>query len=145
MQFMLYLPVHSGDASVPHHPVPGMLSHASPPRNAFPNAFKKFCERTTQIVNKTEDWPVKFSALLDKLQQHCFCALKPDKTNLVNQQELLWNSNQGAPAQDWVGRVVGYAVAHDQDRDSDIHKSSAALGKRPASALSRPVRRSQVR
>ena len=56
-----------------------------------------------------------------------------------------WNSNQGAPAQDLVGRVAGYAVAHDQDGDSDIHKPSTALGKRPASALSRPVRRFQVR
>ena len=77
-----------------------------------------------QIANKTEDWPLKFSALLDKLQQHGFCALKPDETNLFNQQEFLWSSNQGAPAQDWVGHVVGYAVAHDQDHDGDIHKSS---------------------
>ena len=97
-----------------------------------------------QIAHKAADWSLKFSALLDKLVQHGFCALKPDETNLFNQQEFLWNSNQGAPAHDWVGRVVGYAVAHDQDRDSDIHKSSVALGKRPASALSRPVRRSQV-
>ena len=97
-----------------------------------------------QTANKTEGWPVKFSALLDKLQQHGFCALKPDKTNLFNQQEFLWNSNQGAPAQDWVGGVVGYAVAHDQDSDSHIHKQSAALGKRPESVLSRLVRRSQV-
>ena len=92
-----------------------------------------------QIAHKAEDWSLKFSALLDKLQQHGFCALKPDETNLFNQQEFLWNSNQGAPAQDWVGSVVGYAVAHDQDRDSDIHKPSAALGKRSAFALSRPI------
>ena len=92
-----------------------------------------------QIANKTEDWPVNFSALLDKLHPHGFCALKPDEINLFNQQEFLWNSDQGAPAQDWVGSVVGYAVAHDQDRDSDIHKPSAALGKRSAFALSRPI------
>ena len=101
-----------------------------------------------QSVNKTEGWPVKFSALLDKLQQSGFCALKPDETNLFNQQEFLSNSNPGTSTQDLVGsvtRVVGYAVVHDQDRDRDVHKPSAALGKRPASALSRPVRRSQMR
>ena len=99
-----------------------------------------------QSANKTEDWPVKFSALLDKLQQHGFCTLKPNETNLFkdhfNQQEFLWSSNQGAQTQDWVGSVVGNAVAHDQDHDSDVHKPSVARGKRPASALSRLVRRS---
>ena len=114
--------------------------NASPPRNAFPDAFKKFFELTTQIIspgsavaarplydilemleplwqeiaNKTEDWPLKFSALLDKLQPHGFCSLKPGETILFNQQEFLWNSNQDAPAQDWVGCVVGYAVEHPQ-------------------------------
>ena len=97
-----------------------------------------------QIANMTEHWPVKFSALLVKLQQHGFCTLKPDKTNLFKQQEFLWNSNQGAPAQDWVGSVVCYAVAHDQDSDSHIHKPSVALEKHPASALSTLVQHSQV-
>ena len=60
-----------------------------------------------QVANKTEDWPVKFSALLYKLQQHGFCALKPNETNLFNKPEFLWNSNQGGPAQDWMGSVVG--------------------------------------
>ena len=39
----------------------------------------------------------------------------PKKTNLFNQQEFLLNSNQGAQAQDLVGRIVGYAAAHNQD------------------------------
>ena len=100
-----------------------------------------------QSVNKTEGWPVKFSALLDKLQQSGFCALKPDETNLFNQQEFLSNSNPGTSTQDLVGsvtRVVGYAVVHDQDRDRDVHKPSAALGKRPASALSKGSPRKPV-
>ena len=92
-----------------------------------------------QTANKTEGWPVTFSALLEKLQQHGFCALKPKETNLFNQQEFLWNSHQGTPAQDWVGSIVGYAVDHNQYSDSDIHKPSAALGKHPASAMSRLV------
>ena len=68
---------------------------------------------------------------------------------VVTPQDWVGRVGLGGPAQDWVGRVVGYAVAHDQDRDiksiSDIHKLLAALEKRPASALPRPVRRSQVR
>ena len=31
---------------------------------------------------------------------------------------------------DLVGRVVGYAMAHDQDGDGDIHKAAATLGRR---------------
>ena len=38
-----------------------------------------------QSANKTvEDWPTKFSALLEKLQQHGFYPLMPDETNLFN-------------------------------------------------------------
>ena len=40
-------------------------------------------------------------------------------TNLLNQQEFL-RGNQGAPAQDLVGRYIGY-----HDGDSNIHKASA--------------------
>ena len=85
-----------------------------------------------QSSNKTvEGWPVKFSALLEKLQQHSFCPLMPDETKWFNQQEslkaFLLHSYQGIPTQDLVGSIVGYAVAHDQDSDSDIHKLSAAL------------------
>ena len=35
-----------------------------------------------QTAKNSEGWPEKFSALLDKLQQHGFCALKPDETRL---------------------------------------------------------------
>ena len=102
--------------------------------------------RANKIV---QGWTVYFSALLEKLQQHGFCALKPDGTNLFNEQDFLkeyWlHSNQVAPGQDLVGSIVGYAVAHDQDGDSDIHKPSVALGIRHASALSRQARRFQMR
>ena len=83
-----------------------------PPRNEFPN--NTFCEGSFQIVScqpaaaarplydvlEMEDWPEKFSALVEKLQQHGVCALRPDEpeTNLFNQQKFLLNSNQGAPA-----------------------------------------------
>ena len=98
-----------------------------------------------QSANKTvKDWPVKFCALLEKLQQHSFCSLMADEANLFNQQEFLLNSNQGSPAQHLVGSVVGFAVANNQDCDKYIHKASAALGKRPVSAVSRPVRRFHV-
>ena len=103
-----------------------------------------------QSASKTvEGWPVKFSALLDSenLQQHGFCTLMPKETNLSNQQEFLkeflLHSNQGSPAQDLVGSIFCYAaVAHNQDCDSNMYKQSTALGKRPASVLSRQFRRS---
>ena len=95
----------------------------------------------------TEGWPVKFSAVppvLDKLQQHGFCALKPNETNLFNQQEFLWNCLIKAPRLKigWV--ALSDAVAHDQDSDREIQKQSVAIQKHLESTLSRPVRRSQV-
>ena len=139
-----------------------LSSASSSALNASPPPFKTFCKRTLQIVspyqhwqilefflqpstNKAvKDWPVKFSALLEKLQQHGFCSLMADETKLFNQQEFLLNSNQGAPAQHLMGCVVSFAVASNQDCDSCIHKASAALGKRPVSAVSPPVWRFHV-
>ena len=45
-----------------------------------------------QTSNKTVEgssWPVKFSAFLEKLQQHGFCALMPEGKNRPNQQDFL--------------------------------------------------------
>ena len=69
----------------------------------------------TQSANKTvEGWPVKFSAFPEKIQQHGFCAPKPEETTQFNQQdflkEYLLHSNQGAPARTLVGSIVGCAV-----------------------------------
>ena len=123
-----------GDASVLHHSVPGMHWNAPPQRNAFQNAPNNFCERAIQIVspstlvkgssccqilllysrdvltfvspNKTvEDWPSKFSALVEQLQQHGFCTQMPDEKDLLNQQEFMKGTgNEGAPAQDLLGQ-----------------------------------------
>ena len=94
--------MHCGDASVLHHAVPEMV----PPQECIPERFQEILLANysdsislsgptaaarplyyileliepsslwPQIANKTEDWPVKFSALLDKLQHHGFCSLK---------------------------------------------------------------------
>ena len=52
---------------------------------------------------------------------HSLTLTRNSASVLFRQQEFLWNSNQGALAQDWVVRIVGYAVAHDQDSDIDTH------------------------
>ena len=47
----------------------------------------------------------------------------PDKTNLFYQKEFL-KDNEGTPAQDLVGSVFGYAVAHDQGCNCGVHKAA---------------------
>ena len=121
-----------------------------PPKECIPERFQDFLQAHysesiplsapaaaarplwPQSTNETvEDWPVRFCALPQCILGRKITtawllltkALRPDKTNLFNQQEPLLNSNQGAPAQDLVGSIFGYAVAHDQDSDSDITSS----------------------
>ena len=119
--FRLYPLVNSGDAE-------GFVA-AEP---------KQDCQRLTNKI--TTAWLLRTNA-------HC---PMPNEINLFNQRdflkEFLLHSNEGALAQDLVGHVIGYAVpvVHDKDIDSNIHKTAAALGKRPASELSRPVLNSLV-
>ena len=84
-----------------HIPLSGPAAAARPLHDILEMLEPLWQQRT----NKTDIWPVKFNVLLDKLQQHgqAFAKLKPDETNLFkinwfNQQEFLWNSDQGAPA-----------------------------------------------